>query len=263
MVMLSHSLQETEMEENRFVKYKRIPHLEEIPHILDNPVKVYEKIDGGNCQIRKINYRVLCGTRAHFLTREEFFTEDWFKDFQKWALKDYRFYNLPENLIIYGEWTSKHTLDYKPEFTNKFFLLDVFDLETHGFIPYNEGKERLLDLNIEGPLYLPTIFSGKTDIEQLKKMLEHSEYKNGDKEGLVIKNYNMQEFAKLWTSSIKRKGIVTQSDVQNVFLSLKDEGKSVNRKILLRQLESDLRRSKRNVPAKEIERVVEQFYISH
>ena len=55
--MLLHSLQEAKMEDNKYVKYKRIPHLEEIPHILDNPVKVYEKIDGGNCQIRKIEGR--------------------------------------------------------------------------------------------------------------------------------------------------------------------------------------------------------------
>lgn len=263
MVTLSPFLQEeAKMQIDSFVKYKRIPHLEEIPRILDNPVKVYEKIDGGNSQIRKIEGRVFCGSRAHFLTREEFFSQDWFKDFQKWAMNGYRFYNLPENLIVYGEWSSRHTLDYKPKFTNQFFLLDIFDLSTGKFLSYNEGRDKLVHLGIEGPLYLRTLFSGKTNMEQLKKMIGKSDYRDGDMEGLVIKNYDMQEFAKLWTSSVKRKGIVTQSDVQSTFFSLKDEGKPITRKNLLRELESDLRRSKRDVSLKEIEKAVERFYLS-
>lgn len=250
------------MEENSFVKYRRIPHLEEIPRILDNSVKVYEKIDGGNCQIRKINGRVMCGSRAHFLVREELFSQDWFKDFQKWALKDYRFYDLPENLVVYGEWSSKHILSYNPDFTNKFFLLDVFDLDKEKFLFYNEGRDKLLNLKIEGPLYLRTLFSGKIDMEQLKKMVDKSDYRYGDKEGLVIKDYNSQEFAKLWTSTVKRKGIVTQTDVRSIFLSLKEEGIHITRAKLLRQLESDLKKSGRGVPLKEIEKAVDGFYIS-
>ncbi|HTZ41692.1 MAG TPA: RNA ligase family protein [Candidatus Omnitrophota bacterium] len=250
------------MEDNLFVKYKRIPHLDEVPHILNNPVKVYEKIDGGNAQIRKIKGRVICGSRAHFLTREEFFSQDWFKDFQKWALKDYRFYDLPENLIVYGEWTSKHVLNYRPDFTDKFFLLDVFDLDAKRFVPYNEGRDRLLGLKIEGPLYLRTLFSGKIKTEQLEKMVEKSDYRDGNMEGVVIKNYDLQEFAKLWTSTIKRKGIITQSDVKSIFLSLADEGETVTKSKLLRQLESDLRRSNRNVSQKEIQDAVEKFYLS-
>lgn len=246
----------------QFVKYGRIPHLEEVPHILDNSVRVYEKIDGGNCQVRKIEGRVICGSKANFLTREEFFSQDWFKDFNRWVLKDYRFYNLPENFIVYGEWTSSHTLNYYPNFTNKFFFLDVFDLDSNRFLSYNEGKNILLGLKIEGPLYLKTLFHGKTNMGELKRMVEGSEYREGDKEGLVIKNYNLQEFAKLWTSSIKRKGIVTPSDVKNIFFGLKDEGRLVNQRELVRELQSDLRKSRRDVSLKEIEMAVEKFYFS-
>lgn len=247
------------VDESKFIKYKRIPHLDEIPKILNNSVEVYEKIDGGNCQVRKIEGRVLCGSRAHFLEREEFFRQNWFRDFQKWALKDYRFYDLPENLAIYGEWTSHHTLSYKPEFTNKFFMIDVLDLDTNRFIPYNQGKDRLLDLNIESPIYLKTLFSGKINIEQLKKMVEKSDYRKGNMEGIIIKDYNSQKFAKLWTSSVKREETVTQSDVNSIFLSLKDEGVIVTASKLFKQVESDLRKSGRIVSTREIERAVKDY----
>jgi ATP-dependent RNA circularization protein (DNA/RNA ligase family) len=245
----------------KFVKYKRIPHLDEIPHILDNSVKVYEKIDGGNVQIRKINGRIFSGSRAHFLAREKSFTQDWFKDFQRWVLKDYRFYNIPENLIIYGEWSSKHTLDYNLEFTNRFFLIDIFDLDKNKFLFYSEGRDKLLNLKIEGPLYLRTLFSGKTDIEKLKEIIEKSDYRGGNMEGVVIKDYNLQEFAKLWTSSIKRKGVVTQLDVKSIYSSLKDGGEIITKEKLLRELKSDLRKSGRDVPIDKIEKTVEEFYM--
>ena len=251
MIMLSPFLQEeAEMKEDRFVKYKRIPHLEEIPYILDKPVEVYEKMDGGNSQVRKINGRVICGSRANFLTKEKFFSQEWFKDFQKWALGNYSFYNLLEDLIIYGEWTSKHTLDYKPEFTNKFFMIDLFDLNSKRFIPYEKAREILSDLEIQNLIYLPILFKGKIDFDELTKMLGGSEYRYGDREGLIIKNYDSQEFAKLWTSSIKRKGIISLSDIESIALGIKDSGKEIER---------DFKRSNRQVSSILIKDSVEEY----
>ena len=248
------------MEENKFFKYKRIPHLDEVLHILDKPVQVYEKIDGGNAQVRKINGRVICGSRAHFLTREKFFRQEWFKDFQRWTLRNYTFYNLLEDLIVYGEWSSKHVLDYKSEFTNKFFMTDVLDLNYKRFIPYEEAKEILFDLKIENLLYLTPLSKGKTNFEQLVKMLEKSEYSNGDREGLVIKNYDSQEFAKLWTSSIKRKGIITVSDIENIILGFKDSGKEIEKEKVIKGLEKDFRRSNRGVSHSAIEKKVDEYF---
>ena len=121
---------------DEFIKYPRIPHLVEIPRLLNHPVEVYEKLDGGNVQVRKINGRVVCGCRAHYLGNPKYFRQEWFKDFQKWTFSNYSFYEIPENVIIYGEWLSRHTLDYKSEFTNRFFLIDLLDFDEGAFIEY-------------------------------------------------------------------------------------------------------------------------------
>ncbi|MDO8529012.1 MAG: RNA ligase family protein [Nanoarchaeota archaeon] len=249
------------MTDNQFIKYQRIPHLEEVPHILDNPVEIYEKIDGGNAQVRKIGGRIFCGSRAHFLTREKLFTQEWFKDFQKWALGNQSFYGLLEDLVIYGEWTAKHTLTYKPEFTNRFFLLDVLDLNSRRFIPYAEARQILSDLGIENLLYLENLSEGKVSREQLVKMLTGNEYRySGEREGLVVKNYELQEFAKLRASSIRRKGIITASDIGNIIHGLKDSGKDITENRVVDELELDFRRSNRQVPLSVIQSSVSNYF---
>lgn len=259
MIILLLYPHEAEMANNRFVKYHRIPHLDEVPRILDIPVEVYEKIDGGNAQVRQIDGRLFCGSRAHFLTREKSFGQAWFRDFQKWALGNYSFYNLVEDLIIYGEWTAKHTLSYKPEFTNKFFMIDVLDLSSQKFIPYENSRQILSDLEIKDLIYLPNLSNGKTNQEKLEKMLNGSEYRYGDKEGLVIKSYDSQEFAKLWTSSVKRKGVITPSDIESIVFTLGDSNVEITRENLIDELERDFRRSNRQVPLSAIKSAVENY----
>jgi len=247
--------------ENCFQKYIKIPHLEEVLSILDNPVEVYEKIDGGNVQIRKTQGRVLCGSRAHYITREEHFRFPWFKNFQKWALGNYSFYSLPEDLIVFGEWSAKHTLDYKPEFTDRFFLTDIFDLQQKKFIPYNEGKKKLVEIGIKEIIFLKTLLSDYTTKEKLEKMVSDSDYREGDKEGLVIKNYTTQKFAKLWTRFVRlKKGIITQPDIKSISLSLIDAGEDVTKGRLMEEILKDFNGGRRNVPVDKIETEVDRFF---
>src|SRR3990172_6688378 len=103
-----------------FVKYPSIPHLAETLEILDgNNLQVFEKLDGGNCQVRMFNGELFCGNRSNFLRREEYFRFPWFKDFKRWTMSNQGLYGLPQSLIVYGEFTSPHTVPYEPEFTNK------------------------------------------------------------------------------------------------------------------------------------------------
>lgn len=243
-----------------FVKYRRIPHISETPQILDKPVEVYEKIDGGNTQIRRIDGRIFCGNRTDFLTKERLFTQEWFRDFQKWALGNYSFYNLPDNLVLFGEWTSRHTLDYNPEFTNKLFMLDILDMDSGRFIPYETAKARVTDLGIEGLIYLAPLFKGEINFKSLMGLIEGSQYRNGNKEGLVIKDYDAQKFAKLWASSVEKKGVVSLSDVENIVHGLRDSGISVDRQVVIRELGLDLERSKREVSSSLVKRIVREYF---
>ncbi len=206
-----------------FVKYPEIPHLTQVPEILDSDsLEVYEKLDGGNTQVRTHNRRIITGSRANFLSREEYFRFPWFGDFNKWAKSDYSFHNLPENLIIYGEFLSPHTLRYKPEFESRFFLIDLYDLNNEEFIPYESARKRLEDdLEIKSILFLEALAKGKQSMAKIKELaMGESQYSDYGREGVVIKDYCHHRFAKLWRTSVNhsRKGLLVE--INKTILSL-------------------------------------------
>jgi len=208
--------------EPRFVKYREIKHLMEIPEILDgNNLEIYEKLDGGNSQVRVYNGRILTGSRANFLKREELFEFDWFKVFNKWAKSNHSFYNLPENWIAYGEFLSPHTIIYKPEFINRFFLIDVYNLCNKRFIPYLKARDELKKLGIENVLFLEPLKKGKFGLEEIKSLAIGKSLYSGDKrEGVVIKDYHNQRFAKLWRTSVNptKEGLI--EEIKKTIMSL-------------------------------------------
>ena len=212
-----------EKSEPVFVKYPEIPHLTQVPEILDSDsLEVYEKLDGGNTQVRTHNGRILTGSRANFLSREEYFRFPWFREFNKLAKSDYSFHNLTENLIIYGEFLFPHTLKYKPEFESRFFLIDLYDLNTGKFIPYESARKRLEDdLEIKNILFLETLAKGKQSMARIKELaMGKSQYSDYGREGVVIKDYRHQKFAKFWRTSVNpsKKGLL--EEINKTILSL-------------------------------------------
>lgn len=248
--------------EPTFVKYPEIPHLMEVPEILDQDyLEVYEKLDGGNCQVRIYGGKIFAGSRANFLSREEYFRFDWFKDFNKWAKSNYSFYNIPENLIIYGEFMAPHTLTYKPEFTNRFFLIDVFDLSQKGFIPYAVARRGLEDdLEIKEVLFLETLVRGEISMPQIKKIvMGESQYSNYGREGVVIKDYHHQNFAKLWRTSVNssRKGLI--KEINKTILSLQSTIPSITPGHLSLMVYEELVRSgRKNISLSEIGETIKE-----
>ena len=212
-----------------FVKYPEIPHLNEISEILDSEnLQVFEKLDGGNSQVRTIKGRIFTGSRANFLNREEHFHFPWFKDFNRWAKSNYSFYNLPEHLIVYGEFMSPHNLTYKREFTNKFFMIDVYDTSQKQFIPYNPARDMLEQIGIEGVLFLESLKEGKLGMEGTRKLaLDESRYSFYGREGIVIKDYDAQRFAKFWRTSANptKEGLI--DEIKKTVMSLKMTEESV------------------------------------
>ena len=183
------------MEDTTFIKYHKIPYLEVVPEILDKEVEVFEKLDGGNCHFRKIEGRVRCSNRANFIDGKGF-ERFWFQEFRKWALSNYSLYKIDENHVFYGEWLAKHNIDYDKEHINKFYLLDVFDLKSGRYINYEGAKELVKKYSLEDVHFLKTIARGKINDSALEKLLEKSDYYNGPKEGVVIKDYKNEVFAK-------------------------------------------------------------------
>lgn len=247
----------------RFLKYPRMQHLAEALDILDNNVSVFEKMDGGNSQIRKVRGRIVCGSRARFLLRERDLIQPWFKGFQKWALSNYSFYNLPESLVMYGEWLSRHTIEYHSEFTNRFFLLDVYDASKKRFLPYEEAKQLKEDLGVEDVLTLNELANSKVTKNQLEKLaLGKSDYSDGNREGVVIKDYEHQRFVKLWRSTVELPYTSIVEEIERTVHSLHDQGKSFTKSELCRMVYWELKRSDKQIPYQHIRELVDKYLIS-
>lgn len=194
--------------EPNFVKYESICSI--LPTInldqfLGKEVQVFEKIDGGNCQVRKVptqtgGFGLLGGSRANFLKGTVVQRREWFQEFTKWMYQNSSLYNLPENLVMFNEFAGNHTITYSPDFNNKPFLIDLLDQETRRFLPYDESRKRISQLGIENVLLLNVLFKGQITEKVMKELLKkNSEYYPGHKEGIVIKDYNSnpQTFAKV------------------------------------------------------------------
>lgn len=252
----------SEKSEPDFVEYPKIPHLMGVPEILDEGcLEIYEKLDGGNSQVRFHNGRILTGSRANFLRREEHFRFPWFKDFNNWAKSNHSFYNLPEDLIVYGEFLSPHTLKYKPEFESKFFLIDVYDLSHRKFIPYTDAKRSLEDnFGITDVLFLEALVKGKTSIDEIKRLaMEESQYSDYGREGVVVKDYNSQRFAKLWRTSVNssKKGLI--EEINKTILSLQSTNPLLIPGPLSLMVYKELKRSRRkDVSLAEISKAIKK-----
>lgn len=248
--------------EIEFVKYPEIPHLMENLEILDSDnLEAYEKLDGGNGQVRLLDGRIRTGSRANFLNKEEYFRFDWFKNFNNWAKSNYSFYNLPDNLITYMEFLSPHTLRYKKEFENRAFLIDVLDLNTRKFIPYEVAKHGLSELGIEGILFLEPLAKGTLDLDQAKKLaMGEGQYSFFGREGIVIKDYHHQNFAKLWRTSAdsSEKGLV--EEINKTILSLQDANPVVTPVNLSLVVYQELKRSgRKEISLAEIKNTIERI----
>ena len=98
------------MELRPYFKYPSIPYLEANLDILQQPVSVFEKLDGGNCQVRKLNGRVIAGSRSHFLEGENVNRISWFKSFVRWVNSVPELYKLDERYALNGEWLAFHKI---------------------------------------------------------------------------------------------------------------------------------------------------------
>lgn len=200
------------------MKYHSIPYLEEDRHILKTPVDVFEKLDGGNCQIQAGLGRLFLASRSGDHSQRTH-KHQWFGQFQTWANRFYAQQQhelhatldelLPSHLVLFGEWLSPHTIPYRAEAVNQFYLIDVYDQLEERFLPYEEGVARATIDTLLPLRTLRTLGHGKFTTKTLEEFLPGSDYRDGDKEGIVIKDYENQRFAKLVTKKFqeKREGV--------------------------------------------------------
>lgn len=179
-----------------FRKYVAIPEVtaKQLGSCLEYPVEVFEKIDGGNCQIRNFNGRIVIGSKANYLIGPIVSKTVWFSRLVNWANSTVAFYSLPQNVILFGEWAGHHTIVYDRANIDKFFMIDILDLENDKFLSYDSSMNFLKGMNIPEVRTTEILARGVLKTRDIADLLKQpSSLYSGPKEGLVIKAYDSPE----------------------------------------------------------------------
>ena len=194
-----------------FMKYPKIRILgdDENKGILDGFVGIEEKFDGANFRVlitKKDIKHIIYGSRHRELEEEgeKAFTRCilYLKEkLNKHGVEIDCILEKYGSIILFGECVVRHTIGYDFERLPPFIGFDVYEFNTKTFID-REDKVRLFEnLGLEP---IKQVFSGKvtnkTNLEVPK-----SEYYNGLAEGIVIKNFATQQFAKIVRDEFKEK----------------------------------------------------------
>ncbi|MEM5798712.1 MAG: RNA ligase family protein [Candidatus Aenigmatarchaeota archaeon] len=183
-------------------KYPHIPYLSKMSEsekmrLFENAY-IFEKIDGINCMIKKSGKYLSRGLRSGRLSKS-------MKKTNIAGVLEKIFWNnyqslekLEDGVYFFELLTNRENrkIDYKPEFLNKLFLLDVWD---DGWLNYEEATKRIE--GVPDVIILDVLHKGPVDENIVKHLLEKkSPYAiDGKGEGLVIKNYPAGLFAKIYT----------------------------------------------------------------
>ncbi len=263
------------MSENKpeYIKYPPIPEVEILNGFEAKSIYAFEKIDGGNSQIRTGRGRIYIGSRGGYINNQTVKNVNWFEDFQKWAYQQQEnLLKIPEELICFGEWLAAHTIDYPQEVRDKFYLFDIYDLEKGLFLTPEEWKERL-DENLENLINPIDLFKkGCFGIEELTGMLHgKSLLYNGPKEGLIFKDYKNQEFYKILHPTfaeirkLNNEGeiLVTVKAVRKAHERLLEKGEEVNEEELVAELRADIQKERGIVLEKKKTSQMVEIYLRH
>lgn len=200
-----------------FTKYGKIQALsspQDIKQFEDVEFEVYEKLDGGNCQIRRFESGVIGGSRANFLTGKNLERVNWFGKFNRWLRNNVSLFQLPERVVVFGEWLGNHTIEYNPQFQDEFFFLDLFDVTSDSFVEYGQAKRYLESLGINDINYLPLLTKGKLDPSLIEEILyKKSDYYDGPKEGVVLKAYKDGSRFKIYHPEFTEKRVLENGSI--------------------------------------------------
>lgn len=193
------------------MNYKSYPKIynlykEEVENILDYDVVVQVKVDGANSVVYLRDGIVRCGTRTRELPLDESF-----RGLQEYINSKPQILSfLKENpdVILYGEWLVKHSINYTQDNYNKWYLFDV--LENGEWW----GQDRVAELAEKLEVEFPLIYGvGKFSHEELDNFIE-KEWLGHKNEGVVIKplnyvnKYGDRPYAKKVSQQFKEKNAI-------------------------------------------------------
>jgi ATP-dependent RNA circularization protein (DNA/RNA ligase family) len=191
---------------NKYLKIKQIGNVENIDiNKFNDELIIEEKIDGANFRFTTSNGKLIFGSRSQQLSSDDGDLNNTPKNFNRTIeyIKE-RVKAIPaHNYIYYGESCHKHSLNYDWEKIPPFLGFDIFDLETNKFISYDEKIKLFNLLNLPVVPLIKRGIYGKDILEKDLSEIPNSIYVNNYAEGIVIKNYDKQIFAKYVSDKFK------------------------------------------------------------
>lgn len=193
-------------------KYPKIFRIgtEETKEILTEPddcIYIEEKIDGANVRFQIQGGELVLGSRNVILDEPK---HQWSKiyDYLFQRFKKMELINedglicIPNSYVFFGEFCIKHSINYDWEKMPLFLGFDIWDEEKGIFLSAEKARYIFSKIGLE---FVPIV-----DILQVREiskidenMIPMSKFYNGKAEGIVLKNYNKQIFAKFVTESFK------------------------------------------------------------
>lgn len=192
---------------NDFFRFPHTPHLAwlgegqprddkvlsacEAAEILSGNVVVEEKLDGANLGLSLGPDGIV-----RVQNRGQYLAKPYSGQFARLAsclpqIEEALIATLGQNLILFGEWcAARHSLDYAtlPDWLLAF---DVYDRSAGKF--WSTARRNELVARLSLPV-VPTVFAGKTSMQELRSPLLHSTslFREGPLEGLVIRKENSE-----------------------------------------------------------------------
>ncbi len=171
------------MEQKRYMEIERIRDDYEAGFRAGDLVQISEKVDGSNGAIQ---YDPDTGTLAAFSRNKQLDEGNRLSGFwdyvQGLRAEDYKD---TSDYMIFGEWLTRNVIVYEPENLKKWYVFDIYDRNTMGYLPQTEVK-RFAESH--GLRYVHVFYEGPfVSWEHVKSFVGKSVY--GDcGEGVVIKN---------------------------------------------------------------------------
>lgn len=160
-------------------------------------ITITEKLDGANASFKLNEENQVDG----FSRRTPVDGTNTLRGYHGWIKENIKPESLNPRFRYFGEWLVSHTIAYKPEYYQKFYLFSVYDDELQEYLPDDimENEAQRLGLNT-----VPIMYKGQyISFEHLMSFVGKSDMALKHGEGIVVKNvkykdkYGNQCFVKL------------------------------------------------------------------
>ena len=158
-------------------------------------ISVQTKIDGSNASIR---YDAEADSLVAFSRKKELNFANTLNGFWNYVQDlDKNIFKPYPTFIFFGEWMgARNKIVYKPEIKSKFYLYDIYDVETEEYLPFEKVKEFA---NKNGLEVINEWYNGEfKGWDSVLKYLQEKIYvdNDGEEEGIVVKNQSKLNYSK-------------------------------------------------------------------